>query len=186
MFTQSRKDESTVNVCGPRSLSAWLFFLLPFSRLKQVHSVIEWLSFHKHTASISYTDCGTLWKIYKGMKINNLYQSQALGFFPPLHCWFWVCECIHIVRGRKEEEQRSESQCFGLWERERERERRAVTDSPPFLHLLSETNNNFSLVCAVVVFPLLSLFFLSFSQCPAVQDLLAYMGTFLSAHIYSL
>lgn len=144
-------------------LPVFFFFL---SQLKQVHSVIEWLFFHKHTASISYTDCGTLWKIYKGMKINNLYQSQALGFFSLLHCWFWVCECIHIVRGRKEEEQRSESQCFGVWEREREW--RAVTDSPPFQHLLSETNTNFSLVCAVVVFPLLSLFSVVFSVpcCP--------------------
>ncbi len=70
MFTQRRKDEPAVNVCGPRSLSAWHFFF-HFSQLKQVHSVIEWLSFHKHTASISYTDCGSLWKIYKGMKINN-------------------------------------------------------------------------------------------------------------------
>lgn len=138
-----------------------------FSQLKQVHSVIEWLSFHKHTASISYTDCGSLWKIYKGMKINNLYPSQALGFFFPPPLLVLVCECIHIVRGRKEEEQRSESQCFGVWERGKE-EWRAVTDSPPFLHLLSETNTNFSLVCAVVVFPLLSLFSVVFSvpYCP--------------------
>lgn len=162
-------------------------FFFHFSQLKQVHSVIEWLSFHKHTASISYTDCGSLWKIYKGMKINNLYLSQALGFFSLLHCWFWcvrVCECIHIVRGRKEEEQRSESQCFGVWERGKESG--GLWQTVPLFCTFSLKQTPTSALFVQLLFFHFSLFFLSFSQCPAVQDLLAYTGTFLSAHIHSL
>lgn len=71
---------------------------------------------------------------------------------------------------------------------ERGREWKAMTDSPLFQHLLSETNTNFSRVCPLVVFLPSSLFILSFSLRPAVQDLLAYTGPFLYLHsqIYSL